>query len=999
MIRCINNMTNKINTNALQLENESLRQELHSINQTKKNILIYNQQFEKAFGVKSENLESLLPADFFNLELANPTKSHDLSFLHSWKAELRQRTDTRLQDKIKKTNQLSATNKNALLQEFQVQQINLEVQNEELRDARDEAEVLALSRYTELFNFAPIGYLVLNSNSRITQANKHGASLLGLKELDSNVKFFVNYVALQYRIAFRNFLAEAFETNIRQHCEISILIGKQSMWLNLEANIGEVATDCFVAIIDITERKKALLWKNARTRVLELIANDETLPTILESIVLGIEQEHPDMLCSILLLDDSGKYLLIGAGPSLPTFYNDAINGIKVEMGAGSCGTAAFSNERVIVEDVHTHPYWSAYTDLASEAKLGACWSEPIRDTNGQVLGTFAVYHKKIYSPTESDFTVLEQMADLASIVIEKKKRDLILKSSENRLRFVLAATKQAWFDLNLQSGEVLTSPEYSKILGYDSAKFHSDLHGWQDSLHPDDHDEVMASYFKCLSQGGKFSAEYRRSKKGGTWLWFNTTGEITEWSPSQKPLRMIGIHTDITNRKQTEEQLEHIAHYDLLTGLPNRVYLANLLKNSMEWCQNHNQSLAVAFIDLDSFKVINDNQGHTAGDKLLITLSQRMKEALREGDTLARIGGDEFIVVMVGIDSIESGKPVLERLLKAASDPVTLNRTVVRVSASIGVTLFPKDGVEPDQLMRHADQAMYIAKLAGKNRYHLFDTERNNAITIQSAEIDDIRLALKRNDFLLHYQPQVNMKTGEVVGVEALIRWQNSDRGLILPLDFLPAIEGHPISLEMGERVIDIALSQIKQWLGMGLSLPISVNVSAYQLQQNDFSTRLAELLTAHPEVSPHLLELEILETGVLSDIDQVSVTMNACHKLGVCFALDDFGTGYSSLTHIRRLPAYLIKIDQSFVRDMLEDTDDLAIVDGVVKLAKAFQRKVMAEGVETMAHRDALLELGCQLAQGYGIARPMPPADIPQWISNWNETVSWQKPSLICP
>lgn len=992
-------MTNKINTNTLRLENESLRKELHSVNQTKNNILIYNRQFEKAFGVKSENLKELLPNDFFDVELAASTQKHELSFLHSWKAELRQRTDIRLQRKIKQTPKLSKINKDELLQELQVQQIHLEVQNKELRDARDEAEDLALSHYTELFEFAPIGYLVLNSNSRIRQANRHGASLLGLEELDSKIKFFVNYVALQYRIAFRNFLAETFETQKRQHCEISVVIGKQSMWLNLEAIIGKVATDCFVTIIDITDRKKALLWKYARTHVLELIANDETLPTILESIVLGIEQEHPDMLCSILLLDDSGKYLLIGAGPSLPTFYNDAINGIKVEMGAGSCGTAAFSNERVIVEDVQTHPFWSAYTELTREAKLGACWSEPIRSTKGKVLGTFAIYHENIYYPTESDFTVLEQMADLARIVIEKKKAALILKSNENRLRLALAATKQAWFDLNLQSGEVLTSPEYSKILGYDLTKFRNDLHGWQNSLHPDDHDVVMASYFKCLSQGGEFSAEYRRTKKGGAWLWFNTTGEITEWSTSQKPLRMIGIHTDITDRKQAEEKLEHIAHYDLLTGLPNRVYLAKLLKSSMEWCLRHSQSLAVAFIDLDSFKVINDNQGHTAGDKLLITLSQRMKEALREGDTLARVGGDEFIVVMVGVDSIEGSKPVLEGLLKAASKPVTLNSAVVQVSASIGVTLFPMDGVEPDQLMRHADQAMYLAKLAGKNRYHLFDTEHNNAVTIQSAEIDDIRLALKRKEFLLHYQPQVNMNTGEVVGVEALIRWQHPDRGLVSPLDFLPAIEGHPISLEVGEFVIENALSQIRQWLSMGLSLPISVNISAYQLQQNNFATRLARLLTAHPEVSPHLLELEILETSVLSDIDQVSATMNACHKLGVCFALDDFGTGYSSLTHIRRLPAYLIKIDQSFVRDMLDNTDDLAIVEGVIQLAKAFQRKVIAEGVETKAHRDALLELGCQLAQGYGIARPMPPADIPKWISSWNVTAGWQNPDLVCP
>jgi EAL domain-containing protein (putative c-di-GMP-specific phosphodiesterase class I) len=235
-------------------------------------------------------------------------------------------------------------------------------------------------------------------------------------------------------------------------------------------------------------------------------------------------------------------------------------------------------------------------------------------------------------------------------------------------------------------------------------------------------------------------------------------------------------------------------------------------------------------------------------------------------------------------------------------------------------------------------------------------------------------------------------MHTSEVIGVEALIRWQHPLRGLVPPLDFLPAIEGHALSLELGEWVIDSALSQINQWRSIGLELPISVNISGYQLQQGNFSTRLAALLAAHPDVNPHYLELEILETSVLSDISQVFDTMSACHDLGVRFALDDFGTGYSSLTHIKRLPAYLIKIDQSFVCDMLEDVDDLAIVEGVVGLAKAFRRDVIAEGVETIAHGVALLQLGCELAQGYGIARPMTSGNIPEWVSNWKADDSWQ-------
>jgi EAL domain-containing protein (putative c-di-GMP-specific phosphodiesterase class I) len=249
-------------------------------------------------------------------------------------------------------------------------------------------------------------------------------------------------------------------------------------------------------------------------------------------------------------------------------------------------------------------------------------------------------------------------------------------------------------------------------------------------------------------------------------------------------------------------------------------------------------------------------------------------------------------------------------------------------------------------------------------------------------------------HQFVLHYQPKVNMRTGQVIGVEALIRWQHPERGLLNPIEFLPVIENNPMIIEMGEWVIDSALTQISQWQIMGLKLPLStsVNIAAVQLQQPDFTQMLTTLLAAHPDVEPRYLELEVLETSALEDVQHVSNTMNACMALGVSFALDDFGTGYSSLTYLRRLPSSLIKIDQSFVRDMLDDTDDLAIVEGVIALAKSFKRDVIAEGVETIEHGITLLQLGCDLAQGYGIARPMPASDIPAWVNEWKPDFSWQ-------
>lgn len=505
---------------------------------------------------------------------------------------------------------------------------------------------------------------------------------------------------------------------------------------------------------------------------------------------------------------------------------------------------------------------------------------------------------------------------------------------------------------------------------------------------------EFYADMWKTLLEYGYWSGEvWNRRKNGEVYAAMKTISAIRD--EDGNTTHYVSLGSDITSMKAHQEALEHIAHYDILTNLPNRSLLSDRLSQAMLQCNRHKKSLAVIFLDLDGFKAVNDRYGHDVGDELLIILSARMKEALREGDSLARIGGDEFVAVLADLSKVEDCEPVLERLLLASSEPVTIGGVIFNVSASIGVTLYPQDNVDADLLLRHADQAMYIAKEIGKNCFHLFNTAQDDAIKEQRECLEAIRTALDNHQFVLYYQPKVNMKTGSVIGVEALIRWQHPIRGLLNPIEFLPIIENHPMSIEMGEWVIENTLTQISLWQQKGLNLPIStsVNIAAVQLQQPDFTEKLSELLLAHPDVDPRYLELEVLETSALDDVHHVSKIMNDCMALGVKFALDDFGTGYSSLTYLRRLPANLIKIDQSFVRDMLHDDDDLAIVEGVIALAKSFKREVIAEGVETIEHGTALLKLGCELAQGYGIAKPMPAKNIPEWISNWKQDVNWKR------
>ena len=499
-----------------------------------------------------------------------------------------------------------------------------------------------------------------------------------------------------------------------------------------------------------------------------------------------------------------------------------------------------------------------------------------------------------------------------------------------------------------------------------------------------------FAARAQALQKHGHWVGEvWNRRKNGEDFAEMLTVSVVRD--PAGAVLNYVALFTDITPLKKHQDELEHIAHYDALTGMPNRVLLADRLQQAMLQSQRRNSALAVAYLDLDGFKPVNDQHGHEVGDQLLVTLSQRMKASLRESDTLARIGGDEFVALLVDIGERRDCELLLSRLLQAAATPVRVDGALLQLSASIGVTLYPQDNADADQLVRHADQAMYLAKQAGKNRFHLFDVAQDAAIQSQRESLEHIRVALDRQEFVLYYQPKVNMRTGAIIGAEALIRWQHPERGLLAPAAFLPVIEGQPISIEIGEWVIQTALAQMALWRGAGLDIGVSVNIGALQLQQPGFVARLGTLLAAHPTVPAQSLELEILETSALEDMAQISEVMHACQAIGVRFALDDFGTGYSSLTYLKRLPAELLKIDQSFVRDMLTDVDDLAIVKGVIGLASAFRRSVIAEGVETVAHGQSLLALGCDLAQGYGIARPMPAADLPGWARQWRPDVGW--------
>ena len=502
---------------------------------------------------------------------------------------------------------------------------------------------------------------------------------------------------------------------------------------------------------------------------------------------------------------------------------------------------------------------------------------------------------------------------------------------------------------------------------------------------------EFYTTMWQSINQKGHWYGEIWNKRKNGE-VYAELISITALYDTNGVTQHYISLFSDITTIKQHEHQLEHIAHHDALTNLPNRLLFADRLYQGMVQTKRRGQLLVVAYLDLDGFKAINDTYGHEIGDQLLILLSAHMKKTLREGDTLARMGGDEFVAVFQDVKSIDDTLPMLKRLLDAAATSVNVESIDLQVSASLGVTFYPQaEELEADQLLRQADHAMYQAKLAGKNCYHIFDSIQDRSVRDFHENIQHIQQALIANEFVLYYQPKVNMKTGALMGVEALIRWNHPEHGILPPSEFLPIIENHPLAIDVGVWVINTALQQIKLWQDAGLRIPISVNVGARQLQESGFIENLRDSLATYPSIEPSLLSLEIIETSALEDLARVSLLMKECLVLGVTFAMDDFGTGYSSLTYLKQLPVSLLKIDQSFVRDMLEDPDDLSILKGVLGLATAFNTGIIAEGVETIEHGEMLLQLGCEQAQGYGIARPMPAGQIAHWLDSWKPYPSW--------
>lgn len=713
------------------------------------------------------------------------------------------------------------------------------------------------------------------------------------------------------------------------------------------------------------KRKRTLLER--RNQIFELLATGGPLKDILTLIVESVEIGNPEAMGSILLVDATGRYLNLGAGPSLPNAYNHAIDGVEIAEGAGSCGTAAYRAERVIVEDIRTHPYWTNFREIAEQAGLRSCWAEPIRSSKGAVLGTLAIYHRRPLRPTPEDLEAIQSAAHLASVAIERRHLDDEMQLASS----VYQASGEAMFVTDEKNRIVAVNPAFTRLTGYSAT-------------------EIIGQDPKILSSGKNLPSTYK-----AMWLALQSTGhwqgeiwnkrkngeEYAEWltintirGEDGLVHRRIALFSDITEMKHAEEVIWQQANYDTLTNLPNRRLFRDRLQHEIGRAQRNAGALAILFVDLDRFKEVNDTLGQTMGDRLLVEMAQRISGCVRESDTVARLGADEFTVMLQNLPDPSMVEQIAHCIQTALAQPFRLGEEAIYLSASIGITLFPDDAQDVEGLLRNAESAMHTAKEAGRNTISWFTMEMQLGAQIRRELTRDLRNAITSGQFEVYYQPIVTLPGGATVKAEALIRWHHPERGMVSPGVFIPLAEEVGLIEEIGDWVFRSVVAQSKRWMDEGLeNFQISVNKSPRQFATGNEEDIWLDHL-AQAGLPAGRIVIEITEGLLLEDRPEVAVKLNRYREAGVEIAIDDFGTGYSALSYLQKFAIDYLKIDRSFIKDLTTDKQDRALADAIVVMAHKLGLKVVAEGVETAEQRDCLIAWGCDYAQGFYYSKPVP-------------------------
>jgi diguanylate cyclase (GGDEF)-like protein/PAS domain S-box-containing protein len=726
--------------------------------------------------------------------------------------------------------------------------------------------------------------------------------------------------------------------------------------------------------------------------VLRLLTRSTPLPELLAEVCRRAETLLGEgARCSILVLDTDGITVRVGAAPSLPSQYSAAIDGMPIGPCAGSCGTAMHDRRLVIVDDIEHDPLWAAYRHLALPLGLRACWSVPFEDEAGQVLGAFGVYYDTQRRPNDDEQALLREIGQSVGLAVHQDVMRKRLAESEEHHRLVVDHLNEG-IVVQSRDGIVLAcNPSARRMLRATGEVIGQDIYKviraawWDDGTRVEPGDQPTR---RVLRTGRPVvGMTLRLELMGGGSIWV-TENVVPIFKPGETEAGAVLISfNDISAVQAARAQLQHLATRDSLTGLYNRAYLADRMSERLAPHAGAAapgrgepspaaRRLAVLFVDLDGFKKVNDIAGHEAGDALLCSVAARLLGCVRAEDTLARVGGDEFVIATGEYGDASFLTSLAQQVLDTIAMPFAVGGNEYYLGASIGISLYPDDGRDAQTLMRNADSAMYDAKQRGRNNFQFFTAELSQRLQRRFAIEQSLRRALVADELSLAYQPIVEGETGRIVGAEALLRWHNGELGHVSPAEFIPVAEDTGLIIAIGRWVLENACRQAVEWRStITPHLMIALNLSPRQINGELIGHVASSLERAGLE--PSALELEITEGVLMSDSDGVMPLLTTLARMGVRISVDDFGTGYSSLSYLKRFPLHSLKVDRSFVAGLPEHRDAVAITHAVVAMAHSLGMNVTAEGVETTAQADFLRSIGCERQQGYLFGRPVVPGE----------------------
>ncbi len=725
-------------------------------------------------------------------------------------------------------------------------------------------------------------------------------------------------------------------------------------------------------------------FKKQHNTLMENMAKGVAMLETFDAAIRLVEEQITDALCVVRLLDKTGTLLGKGYALNIPESYLEAVSGLQIDAVAAHASTT-FTKKIVVTTDISADPLWQDYKDLALVHGLRACWWNPIFNQHNQLLGFFAVYSKQQHEPNPDEIAIVEEISHLLGIAIQREKMQKHLEllqtciANQNDLLIITEAEALNQSEPNI----VFVNEAFVRHTGF---QFDEAVGKTAHILHGQLTDETAIKKIKAAMQAWQpTKVELISYKKNGEAFWqdldlvpiSDESGVFTHW---------ILIGRDVSATKKAEDEIRHLAYYDALTALPNRRLLTDRLRQAMLANNRFVRHGALLYLDLDHFKNLNDTAGHAIGDMLLKQVAQRLARRTREDDTVARMGGDEFVVMLKDLDgqpaeAASQAKIVAEKILADFQKPFLINNQEFYSSPSIGITIFDDQKNPVEEILKRADLAMYQAKASGRNSLSFFESHMQENMTTRTQQEKNLRVALQKNELVLFYQPKINMND-EVVGVEALVRWQSPEKGLLPPSMFIDLAEETGLILPLGDWVLRKACEQLAIWATQPdyQHMSMSINVSVNQFNRPDFLVQVVNIIQ-ETGTNPHKVILEITESIFAQNIEDIVRKMNALKTIGVRFALDDFGVAYSSLSHLRNLPLDEIKIDQSFVKNILHYSIDLAVAKSVIEIAKSLKIQAVAEGIETEAQRELLTAYGCYVHQGYLFAKPLPIAEFERY------------------